>query len=93
MFQSMEALFFSTGQAAEQLKITQDMVRTLCRTQLIKTETTFGGQLRIPQAEIQRLKESGIPPIPRPLPGERTDPIAARRRADRGFRQGPRPGS
>ena len=67
----MNELYFSTGQAAEELGITHDDVRRLYQARLIDGEITPGGQLRFPQAEVERLKASGIPQLPRPLPGDR----------------------
>ena len=72
----MNELYFSTGQAAEELGITHDDVRRLYQARLIDGEITPGGQLRFPQAEVERLKASGIPNVPRPLPGDKSRPPA-----------------
>src|SRR5437879_5689545 len=66
----MEPTFFSTGQAARQLGITQDRVRQLCEAGAVTAEITNGGQWRIAKPEIDRLKRDGLPPVPRPLPGD-----------------------
>lgn len=61
-------LFYSTGQAAKELSVTMARVRALCQCGAIAAETTPGGQLRIPVAEVDRLKRDGLPAVPRPLP-------------------------
>ncbi len=66
----MGTLYYSSGQAAQQLAVTQDTIRTLCHSGLMAAETTPGGQWRIAKDEIDRLKRDGLPPIPRPLPGD-----------------------
>ena len=68
----MPPLFYSTGQVARQLGITQAAVRVLCDTGVMAFETTSGGQLRIPESEVKRFNRDGLPSIPRPLPAERT---------------------
>jgi excisionase family DNA binding protein len=65
----MATMFYSTGQAACELSITQDRVRQLCEAGAVTAEITSGGQWRVPKAEIDRLKRDGLPPVPRPLPG------------------------
>ena len=64
-----DQLFYSTGQAATELKVTQAQIRALCESGAIETQVTPGGQWRLPKAEVDRLKADGIPPVPRPLPG------------------------
>lgn len=66
--------YFTTGQVAEDLGITQDAVRRLCQSGAIKAEPTPGGQFRIPQSERQRLIREGPPPMARPLPGAKGKP-------------------
>jgi excisionase family DNA binding protein len=66
----MEPLFYSTGQVARQLGTTRAAVRIFCETGVMASETTTGGHLRIPEAEVKRFKRDGVPPIPRPLPAE-----------------------
>src|SRR5260370_24752781 len=61
--------YYSTGQAARALDITQDRIRQLCEAGAVTAEITPGGQWRVPKAEIDRLKRDGLPPVPRPLPG------------------------
>jgi excisionase family DNA binding protein len=64
----MEALYYSTGKAAPALGVTADAIRRLCDAGAIEAEVTEGGQWRIPQEEIERLKRDGLPPVPKPLP-------------------------
>jgi len=64
-------LYYSTGQVAEELNVTQDLIRRLCQAGVIKFELSPGGQLRIAKSEVERLKQTGLPPMPRPLPGAR----------------------
>jgi len=66
----MNRLFYSTGQVAQQLGVTLATVRTLCANGVIAAETSPGGHLRVPAAEMERLLREGVPPIPRPLPTE-----------------------
>src|SRR5580658_9261136 len=61
-------VYFSTGQAARELRITQAKVRALCESEAIDSICTDGGQYRISKEEIERLKREGLPAIPRPLP-------------------------
>src|SRR5713226_6992383 len=67
---AMDTMFYSTGQAARTLGITQDRVRQLCEAGAVTADVTNGGQWRVPKAEIDRLKRDGLPPVPRPLPGD-----------------------
>lgn len=60
--------FFSTGQAARELAVSQSRVRALCESGAVEAESTQGGQWRIPADELDRLRREGLPPIPRPLP-------------------------
>jgi excisionase family DNA binding protein len=64
----MGEVFYSTGQVARELGVTQARIRTLCQSGLIAAEITPGGQFRIPQSEVDRLKRDGLPAIPRPMP-------------------------
>src|SRR6516165_9369252 len=64
----MEPLFYSTGQAARELGITQARVRDLCRNGAIQAEMTDGGQFRIPREVLDRLRREGVPDTPRPMP-------------------------
>lgn len=66
----MTRLYYSTGQVAQQLGVTLATVRTLCANGVVKSETSPGGHLRVPAAEMERLLREGLPPIPRPLPAE-----------------------
>jgi excisionase family DNA binding protein len=60
----MYQLFYTTGQAAKVLGVTQHIVRRLAGAGLLKAEASGGGHLRIPGNEIDRLKREGIPPLP-----------------------------
>lgn len=64
------SLYFTTGQAAQQLSASQVQIRALCESGAIEVETTPGGQYRIPASELARLQRDGLPQIPRPLPDE-----------------------
>src|SRR2546425_972655 len=72
----MDTMFYSTGQAARTLGITQDRVRQLCEAGAVTADITNGGQWRVPKTEIDRLKRDGLPPVPRPLPGADRNPVA-----------------
>lgn len=61
-------MYYSTGQAARELGITQARVRDLCRHGVITAEITDGRQFRIPREELEKLKREGLPVVPRPLP-------------------------
>jgi excisionase family DNA binding protein len=74
MFDLMEPLFYSTGQAARQLRTTLPVIRALCENGVITAETTPGGHWRLPASVVERLKRDGLPPIPRPLPTEGAEP-------------------
>jgi len=71
----MNSLLLSSGKAARELGVTADAIR-LCEAGAIQSETTAGGQWRIPTEEIERLKEEDLPPVPKPMPGQsgRTTP-------------------
>lgn len=71
-------MFFTSGQAARQLGISQDAIRSLCQTGAISAEMTPGGQWRVPVEEVERLKRDGTPPIARPLPANSVRVPAAR---------------
>jgi excisionase family DNA binding protein len=70
----MQPLFYSTGQVARELGTTRAAVRILCETGAMASETTAGGHLRIPEAEVKRFKRDGVPSIPRPLPTDGPPP-------------------
>jgi excisionase family DNA binding protein len=74
----MGDLFYSSGQAAHQLGVSQAHIRALCESGTVKSEMTPGRQWRISAAELQRLKRDGLPPLPRPLPDEIPDRRAGR---------------
>lgn len=80
----MAEAFFSTGQAARELGITQTKVRALCESEAIDSVCTSGGQYRISKDEIERLKREGLPPIPRPLPEAVHTREVSRPRSNRG---------
>jgi excisionase family DNA binding protein len=64
------SLYFTTGQAAHQLAVSQAQIRALCEAGAVESESTPGGQFRIPASEVERLKRAGLPTVPRPLPQE-----------------------
>lgn len=64
------SLYFTTGQAAQQLNASQAQIRALCESGAIEVETTPGGQYRIPAGELARLRRDGLPPLARPLPDD-----------------------
>jgi len=68
---NMADLFFSTGGAARALGVTPDAIRRLCDSGAVEAQRTPGGQLRLPTATVERLRIEGLPPIGRPLPGDR----------------------
>jgi len=70
--EKQNSLFYSTGEAAQLLQTSQDTIRRLCDSGAIRAELTPGGQWRLPQSEVTRLKKEGLPPLPRPLPGAAT---------------------
>jgi hypothetical protein len=66
----MDSLYFSTGKAARALGVNADAIRNLCSAGAVRAEVTEGGQWRVPAEEIERLKRDGLPPVPKPLPGQ-----------------------
>jgi excisionase family DNA binding protein len=48
--------FFTTGQVADELKVSSQSIRNLCGSGQIKAERSPGGHLRIPPSELERLK-------------------------------------
>jgi len=78
MVGGMGTMFFTSGQAARQLAVSQDAIRSLCQTGAISAEMTPGGQWRVPVEEVERLKRDGTPPIARPLPANSVRVPAAR---------------
>lgn len=74
----MDTLFYSTGKAALALGVTQERIRDLCSTGAIQAESSPGGQWRVGRDELERLKRDGVPPTPRPLPGDSPRPSPAR---------------
>jgi hypothetical protein len=77
------SLYFTTGQAAHQLSASQAQIRALCDAGAVESESTPGGQYRIPAGEVERLKRTGLPSVPRPLPQE-TAPAARNGRTRHG---------
>ena len=65
-----EQFFLSTGRAGTALGVSADAIRRLCEAGAIQAEMTPGGQWRVSVAEIERLKAVGLPPVPRPMPGQ-----------------------
>lgn len=68
-------LYFSTGQAAHELRTTQADIRSLCHSGLIEAKHTRRGHFRISPQEVQRLKAEGLPQVPS---GEARPPEPAR---------------
>jgi len=66
----MDDVYYSTGQTARELGVTQAKVRALCESGAIESTCTAGGQRRISTAEVERLRSEGLPSIPRPLPDQ-----------------------
>jgi excisionase family DNA binding protein len=62
--------YYSTGKAAQELGASQDTVRALCNSGVIRAVPTNGRQWRIPAREVERLKREGLAPVPRPMPGD-----------------------
>jgi excisionase family DNA binding protein len=62
--------YYSTGKAAQELGASQDTVRALCNSGAIRAVPTNGRQWRIAAREVERLKREGLPPVPRPMPGD-----------------------
>lgn len=60
----MATNYYRTGQAAKQLDRSSHHIRQLCESGLIEAELTTGKQWKIPDYEIARLQQEGIPPIP-----------------------------
>src|SRR5450755_1187806 len=77
------SLYFTTGQAAHQLSASQAQIRALCDAGAVESESTPGGQYRIPAGEVERLKRTGLPSVPRPLP-QKTAPAARNGRTRNG---------
>lgn len=77
------SLYYTTGQAAQQLNASQAQIRALCESGAVETATTPGGQYRIPAGELARLRREGLPPLARPLP-EESRPPARNGRSRRG---------
>lgn len=70
-------VFYSTGQAAHQLGgVSQARIRALCQSGAIAAETTPGGQWRISDAEIARLRTEGLPPVPRATPATESSAVS-----------------
>ncbi len=79
----MREMFFSTGQVARELRVTQARILALCQNRLIAAEITDGGHFRIPKSELDRLKQSGLPAAPRAMPNSAAaEPNARSRRGD-----------
>src|SRR5437899_19310 len=61
-------LFFSSGQAGRELGVSPATIRALCASGAIEAQSTPGGQYRISRAVVEKLKQTGLPNVPRPLP-------------------------
>lgn len=60
----MAETYYRTGQAAKQLGVSSYHVRRLCEAGEIEAEISAGQQWKISAAEIARLLQQGVPPIP-----------------------------
>jgi excisionase family DNA binding protein len=59
-------LFYTTGQMAGELKVSDRTIRNLCTAGIIKASRSPGGHFRIDAVELQRLKQlESLPAIPR----------------------------
>ncbi|MBS1982906.1 MAG: hypothetical protein JST16_01935 [Bdellovibrionales bacterium] len=61
-------MFYKSSDAARLLGVGQALIRNLCQLGLIECQLTAGGHYRISEAEVQRLKTEGLPPVPHPMP-------------------------
>ncbi|MDP2998270.1 MAG: hypothetical protein Q8N47_12350 [Bryobacterales bacterium] len=66
-------MFYRVGQVAEKLGISNYEMRHLCEAGLVRAERTQGGQWQVPVSEVERLKQSGVPPIPHPIRRDEDD--------------------
>ena len=80
----MDEVYFTSGQAAHELGVTQARVRALCESEAIDSIRTAGGQIRIPRGVVERLKRDGLPAVPRPLPEPDRTRTGSRARSNRG---------
>src|SRR5215469_10365529 len=64
----MPDAYYSVGQAARLLGVSQYMIRSLIEAGAIAAESTPGGQRRIPAAELDRVKRDGLPVVARAMP-------------------------
>ena len=67
-------MYFSTGQTARELGVTQARIRALCHAEAIPAEVTEGGQFRISTPVVEELKAKGLPPLPKPMPQSNDEP-------------------
>jgi excisionase family DNA binding protein len=63
--------FFSSGETARQLGVTQAKIRALCEAGAIEATKTPGGQWRVAADEVEKLQNDGLPPLPHQLPEAR----------------------
>jgi hypothetical protein len=56
-----QELYFSTGDAARELGVTQDRIVALCKADAVEAELTPGGHWSIREAVLNKLKERGLP--------------------------------
>jgi len=73
-------LFFSTGVVARQLNTSPDTIRRLVAAGTIPSEITPGGQVRISSQVVEELRRTGLPSLPKPLPGDSPHQSPAGRR-------------
>jgi excisionase family DNA binding protein len=64
-------VFYTTGQVARELKVSNQTVRNHCASGVIKASRSAGGHFRIEPAELERLKNLGsLPSVARPALSE-----------------------
>lgn len=64
---------YTTGQVAEELGVSQERVRALCQAGKIRSVRMPGGQFRVSESELQRIKKHGLPPLPKVMLSHPTD--------------------
>jgi hypothetical protein len=63
-------IMYRMGQAAKDLGVSTYRLRRLCETGVVNAEFTASRQWEIPAAEIERLKQEGVPSAPRIVDSE-----------------------
>lgn len=65
---------YSTGQVAAQLAVSQERIRALCVARRIEAIQSPGGQWRIPESEVERIQNEGLPQLPHAMIAAPVDP-------------------